>query len=566
MALNYQPTVWERIGGPWAITLRAYLWTAPIAVLFQPIIEPGFWSGENPLVWITVCAIGYLSFGAFLFLANKFLIPNREVKPAAVIIVLLIAALTGVIRSFVIGSLIPVFGLTGIGAVGRMPFGAIITVFWIITSSLIMDSKYRYRQQLDELVNHQIPLLAAQKIYLSNFANSIPVGTKSDFDQSNFKLQNVFRDLAVKTSVPGSNWGLVARQVYRAVMDLILVTLKPSRVSELPESECIASSGVAFKIISRTQLFNIPIVFLFYVVSIVLAGARIIPVQEAALQLTLGLLVNLAILVISKKTIQRGKHNSAFGYINMFVILTLLAIIGPTFGSGDYASIFELQVFALAGTGIEIIWIASSGLLQLSQLNRQRIIDQATSENQLLHLEIEYWRTIEQSAMMANFSPTHSLDLVASDLRTFMALDQPYNCQGAIEFAKSLTEEIKVIRNSIDVFSIASEFERIDATWGQEANVLWTATGEGGPENVTRRAISVIEISILKSLRYGQANLISIDLVSKPDEVQVSITDNGQPHGTTGAAIGTEILMELTSGTYQVKRTGALTIVTAKLS
>lgn len=250
----------------------------------------------------------------------------------------------------------------------------------------------------------------------------------------------------------------------------------------------------------------------------------------------------------------------------MFVILTLLAIIGPTFGSGDYASIFELQVFALAGTGIEIIWIASSGLLQLSQLNRQRIIDQATLENNLLRLENEYWGTISQQVAAANYSPTFALDLVASDLREFMALDQPNKSQGAIEFANSLTTEIKVIRNSIDVFSIASEFERIDATWGQEANILWTASGEGGSENVTRRAISVIEISILKSLRYGQANLISIDLISKPDEVQVSITDNGQPHGTTGAAIGTEILMELTSGTYQVKRTGALTIVTAKLS
>jgi hypothetical protein len=42
MAMNYQPTVWERIGGPWAITLRAYLWTFPLGVLLQPIIEPGF--------------------------------------------------------------------------------------------------------------------------------------------------------------------------------------------------------------------------------------------------------------------------------------------------------------------------------------------------------------------------------------------------------------------------------------------------------------------------------------------------------------------------------------------
>ena len=250
----------------------------------------------------------------------------------------------------------------------------------------------------------------------------------------------------------------------------------------------------------------------------------------------------------------------------MIVILTLLAILGPTFSNATYISVLELQVFALAGTFIEVIWIVASGLLQLSQLNRQKIINQATIENELLQLENQYWQTISQQVANANYSPTFALSLAESDLRKFLDLDQPASCQGAIEFANSLTAEIKEIRNSIDLFSLESEFERIESTWGQEAKILWTLSGEGSSEIVARRAIATIEISILKSLRYGQANLISIDLISSPTEIQLVITDNGQPHGTTGAAIGTEILMELTGGTYLVKRTGALTIANARLS
>ena len=567
MALNYQPTVWERIGGPWAITLRAYLWTAPIAVFFQPIIEPGFWSGrENFFVWITVCALGYLAFGAFLVIANKFLIPNREIKSASVIMVLIVAIIGGLIRSSVIGSAIPVFGLTGIGVVERVPFSAMITVLWIITSSLILDAKYRYRMQLDELVTEQIPLLESQKAYLSHFAKSIPVGTKSDFDKSNFKLQNVFRDLAVKASSSGPSWIPVARQAYQTVMSLIFVQRRPRRFSELAESEFIASPRDAFNVISRTPLLNIPVVFAFYVITLFLAAARILPIEEAALSLSIGLLVNLLILVISKKLIQRSKNDSAFGYLTMFAVLVLQAIIGPTFSTASYISVLELQIFALAATVIEIIWIVMTGLLQLSQQNCQKIIDQATDENDLLRLEIQYWETIAQHSATANYSPTITLDLIASDLRRFLDLDQPDNCRGAIECASTLVSEVKLIRSPIDEFSIESEFERIMATWGQEADILWTVSGEKNSESVVRRAITLIEISILKSLRYGEASVISIDVANSGNVSEITITDNGREHTGAGAVLGMEILQELSSNTWTQERTGGVNNVTAQIS
>lgn len=567
MALNYQPTVWERIGGPWAITLRAYLWTAPIAVLFQPLIEKGFWSGqENILTWIAVCALGYLAFGSFLFIANKFLIPNRELKPASVVAVLLVAVIAGLVRSSVIGSAIPVFGLTGIGAVERIPFSAIVTIFWLITTSLIMDAKYRYRRQLDELVSEQLPLLENQKAYLSNYVRSIPVGTKADFDMSNFQLQNVFRDLAVKASISGAKWEPVGRAAYRTVMNLIFVQSRPRRFSELGESEFIASPREVFNVISRTPLLNIPVVFSVYVTTIFLAANRILPIKEATVPLAVGLLVNLLILVAGKKAIQRGRRNSSFGYLNMFLVLTLLAIIGPMFSTAPYISVLRLQVFALAGTIIEIIWIFTTGLLQLSQQNRQKLIDQATNENELLRLEIAYWETIAKRSEQANYSPTVTLDLINSDLRQFLDLDQPDGCQGAIECASTLVAEVKLIRGSIDDASIESEFDRIMSTWGQEADILWTVSGPPNSEALVRRAITLIEISILRSLRHGGATVISIEVEGLETVSEITITDNGLEHAGVGAALGVEILQELSSNTWSQERAGGVNKVTAQIS
>ena len=565
--MNYHPTVWERIGGPWAITLRAYLWTFPLGVMLQPIIEPGFlYERENLFAWLVVCTLGYLAFGALLLFANKFLIPNRDVKPASVSRVLLIVVLGGLVRSYVIGSAIPLFGLTGIGPVERIPFSVTITLFWFITTSLIMDSKYRYRKQLDELVSEQLPLLESQKAYLANFAQSIPVGTKADFDKSNFQLQNVFRDLAVKASTSGARWEPVARQAYRTVMSLIFVQRRPRRFSELSKSEYIASPREAFNIISQTPLLNIPVVFSFYVTSLFLAAARILPIAEAAIPLAIGLLVNLLILIIGKKVIERSKNNSSFGYLTMFAVLALLAVIGPLFSSATYISVLELQIFALAGTVVEIIWIVATGLLQLSQQNRQKLIDQATSENELLRLEIQYWETISKRADTASYSPTLTLDLIAADLRRYLDLDQPNDCQGAIECASTLVAEIKLIRSSIDEFSIESEFDRIVSTWGEEANIMWTVSGTKNSEGLVRRAITAIEISILRSLRYGGATVISINVTNSDNSSDVTITDNGLEHAGAGASLGIDILQELSINTWNQVRAGGVNKITAQIS
>jgi hypothetical protein len=250
----------------------------------------------------------------------------------------------------------------------------------------------------------------------------------------------------------------------------------------------------------------------------------------------------------------------------MFAVLVLQAIIGPTFSTASYISVLELQVFALAATVIEIIWIVTTGLLQISQVNRQKLIDQATGENELLQLEIQYWETIAKRAATANYSPTETLDLIASDLRQFLDLDQPDKCRGAIECASSLVSEVKLIRSSIDQFSIESEFERIMATWGQEAEILWTVSEEKNSESVVRRAITLIEISILRSLRNGRATVISIDVANSGTVSEVTITDNGLEHTGAGAALGIEILQELSSNTWKQERTGGVNKVSAQVS
>jgi hypothetical protein len=291
-----------------------------------------------------------------------------------------------------------------------------------------------------------------------------------------------------------------------------------------------------------------------------------LPIEEAAASLAFGLLINLLILVVGKKIIERSPGESTFGYLAMCAVLVLQAVIGPLFSTATYITIFELQVFALAGTSIEIMWIVATGLLLLSQQNRQKIIDQATSENENLRQELSYWETIASLAAGETYSPSVTLELIASDLQNFLATDQPDKCKGAVECASTIVAEVKFVRGSIDVFSIESEFERIVATWGQGVEIMWTVSGETGDESLVRRAITLIEISILRSLRNGSANVISIHVANSGALAEVAVSDNGAEHSDLGASLGIEILQEISNNTWNQVRAGGVNKVTAQIS
>ena len=118
--LPYSPTVWQRLGGPWSITLRAYLWTAPLGILAQPVVEPSFWNDYSTVsIWLLIATLGYSAFGAVLWLGWLAFISRQSKPNASAVLVILIAVVASMSRSATIGLLVGPFGLTGVDWVGR---------------------------------------------------------------------------------------------------------------------------------------------------------------------------------------------------------------------------------------------------------------------------------------------------------------------------------------------------------------------------------------------------------------------------------------------------------------
>jgi hypothetical protein len=159
-----------------------------------------------------------------------------------------------------------------------------------------------------------------------------------------------------------------------------------------------------------------------------------------------------------------------------------------------------------------------------------------------------------------------TLELIASDLQNFLATDRPDKCKGAIECASTIVAEVQFVRRSIDDFSIESEFERIVATWGQDVEILWTTSGETRDENLIRRAITLIEILILRSLRDGNASVISIHVANSGPLTEVTVSDNGVNHAALEPSLSIDILQEISNGTWNQVRSGGVNKVTAQVS
>lgn len=567
MTLNYKPTIRERIGGPWAFTLRAYLWTAPLGILTQPIVEAGFWDGtSNPLNWFALSFLAYLVFGLVIFIGHKVIVPNREAKPAPASVVILIAMLAGMARSLTIGTNLELFGLSGINGVQRLPFGAFLGFVWIVTAALVFDFKYRYQSQLQPIVAEQKQLLNQQRIRLEKLGLASGDSGIPELEMSQRRLQNAIRDVTVRASNTKSNWAILAELVSQASLKVIHAGQPDSWISDSTDSELRGSRMDALKAISRTPLFNIPIALGFTAITVFFGAVRLFPIEIFLSWMALGFTSNFLVLLAGKALISRSNHSSSIGFINLLATLMILALVAPSFLDNGRYSNEQFRLFIILATAFEFIWIFATGYMQFVQENRQTIIDKASAENELLRAESRYWEAIESQLESNQYSYSTAMDQITSDLESLIKSERPDQAKGPIQFANTMMPSINELLLPVEKMSLEKELDRIERTWRPQANVIWTVTGEQTSVALARRAVGVLEICVSKSVRHGLASVISVTVTRSANSVEILVTDNGQPHDDNNSGLGIELAKELSNNTWVRTRVGSLTQMKATIS
>jgi hypothetical protein len=563
--LPYSPTIWQRIGGPWSITLRAYLWTAPLATLTQPLVEQNFWDDYDTWTsWILISVLSYLTFGFILWLGWLLLISRRKKANSSAVLVISIAVAASMFRSASIGLLIEPFGLTGVSWLARLPFGAFLGFAWVFTSALIMDSKYRYQLHLETVVAEQGQLLQQNRDWLDQVRKMLPNFTRVVIEDSHRSLQMAMREIAILSNDPSKVWSKVTPEIKRASIRIALADDKEVWTSEKSLSELQGSRATAFAAITTAPLMNVPLVMTFTAIIALLGSTRLYSIPFALAAVAFGVVMHTAIIQLFRFLISRNYNPSSFRYFLMASILLVTSLLATLLASPSEYDVLILRTIAFTATVFEIVWLIATGFIQYGQLQRQRIIDNAKIENERLKLALQFWQQNfpEVDGDKAG-SESPLLKVAAAMNQAVVTEDLELGLQ-AMEFTNLYFAEFAADFLGQDGMDIESELGRIARTWKHKAEVIWSVSGAHVEISMARRVIASLEVCVSKAIRHGEASVISVDVKRLGNNVEFKVSDNGQDYVEVGSGLGIEILMDLTGGTWQRDRSGGLNIATAQ--
>ena len=565
--LPYSPTIWQRIGGPWSITLRAYLWTAPLGILAQPVVEPSFWNdfGTWPL-WLLSAGLGYLTFGVVLWLGWFIFIDRRRSAFTSPLLVISIAIAASMARSATIGSLTEPLNLDGVGSLARLPFGAFLGFAWVFTTSLIMDSKYRYQLHLDSLVSEQVELLHKNGEWIDQVRLRLNQVSRELIEDSHRHLQQAMREIAILSNDPKTIWAKVTPEIKRASIRIALAEDHQTLTSEKNLSELKGSRSVALAAIATTPLMNVPLVMTFTSIITFLGATRLYSTTFALSAITFGILLHIAIIQLFRYLITRNPSASTFRYFLMISILLVTSLLSTTLVSPIDYDLLILRTIAVTATVFEVVWLIATGFIQYGQLQRQKTIDRAKAENETLELSLIFWQeNISELRIEDESNKSPLLEVAAAMNRAVVTQDLKLGLE-AMAFSNLYFAEFAGDILGQDAMEIESELGRIARTWKNQADVIWSVSGDHVELAIARRVTAALEICVSKAIRHGEASVISVDVKRMNDSVEVKVSDNGHDYVESGSGLGVEILKELSGNTWQRERAGGLNIVTALFS
>ena len=565
--LPYSPTIWQRIGGPWSITLRAYLWTAPLGILAQPVVEPSFWNdfGTLPL-WLLSAGLGYLTFGVVLWLGWFIFIDRRRSAFTSPLLVISIAITASMARSATIGSLTEPLNLDGVGSLARLPFGAFLGFAWVFTTSLIMDSKYRYQLHLDSLVSEQVELLHKNGEWIDQVRARLNQMSRELIEDTHRHLQQAMREIAILSNDPKTIWAKVTPEIKRASIRIALAEDHETLTSEKNLSELKGSRSVAFTAIATTPLMNVPLVMTFTSIITFLGATRLYSTTFALSAITFGILLHIAIIQLFRLFIARNPSSSTFRYFLMISILLVTSLLSTTLVSPIDYDLLILRTIAVTATVFEVVWLIATGFIQYGQLQRQKTIDRAKAENETLELSLIFWQeNISELKIDDESNKSPLLEVAAAMNRAVVTQDLQLGLE-AMAFSNLYFAEFAGDILGQDAMEIESELGRIARTWRNQADVIWSVSGDHVELAIARRVTAALEICVSKAIRHGEASVISVDVKRLNDSVEIKVSDNGHDYVESGSGLGVEILKELSGNTWQRERAGGLNIVTALFS
>lgn len=156
------PTVADRIGGRWAISLRAWVALTILTSFALPLSIPAAEGPRGRVIALLSGVIVAVVLGAAMLIADRTVFRHRRERPVPLRTVIVVDALFGLVHSVTSASMLLLLGLPDSAAVpeGRILFSVSMAPVVLIALSLIFDDIERYGREREALLERLLTLRA----------------------------------------------------------------------------------------------------------------------------------------------------------------------------------------------------------------------------------------------------------------------------------------------------------------------------------------------------------------------------------------------------------------------
>ena len=535
-----EPSVRERLGGRWALSLKAYLITAPLVVITIVVAAARSWT--EALGWALAGAVGMLAVGVWVYFLHRTIYRNRSIAPLPPAVVILTAALGAVLFVAVATSTASLIALP----MPTEPWERIVptviaATWWSVTLTLILEASDRFRRErailIDRAVQQQVAALQEAEV-AARIQESIRDDVNAELAGASAALVRRLDDLEARAD---TSYAEVADEL----RDTAQTAVRPlsHRLAEQTAGEHPAPGFLTMVVnIMRRQPFRPLALSLIFLVTTTPREINRLGTERGltAVAITVALIV-IPMTIFNVLMRRWPQHHAALFITGIVVVQGLTVALTPVYTALTGFVVPAGDVVGSVVIGTFVIFITSGfGSWRITRRDMLRTFEQEISDDEVQALARS--RAIADAAREAS-SVLHG-SVQTKLVATAMAIDHGVAAGDMVAVNQALMQARAILEQPLasdtDATSstLGAEIERKASLWRGLADVtvsidpaVAALTGA-----VASRAGDIVEEGIANAIHHGGARTISVYAAPDDGDLRMRIVDDGS--GPTGGTPG----------------------------
>ncbi len=534
------------IGGRWAVSLRAYLLLAPIAILWMVLSVPEAFLGSSSevAVGVVVGVVTYLGAGAVQWLASVTVLRNRATSPVPVLLVFLVGGISWAARSALLVVYLDLSGAPSEAQpVVRVASGFVLGAVMVTTTAwgfALLDDFQRSRERL-------LKDLVAEEVRGEQAHLYLDVMRKAVQEEARVGVQESLAGLPAGQTHAATSASLdeLARRMSR---DL------PRNLWQDARKDRSLSPRLVLAMVLKRPFAVWPLV-VGWVLGVLVIG-RFWGWTTAMLILLVPVMWGVAVSWLGNRVTGSFPRWGAITYLLSLSLLGLGGVITTAVSRAALPARIDSPDFGLLVGVSLVVFVALGGLLRAVNVAEAQVmtdLQNSISQAEIRAATLEREETRLRQDIAAHLHSTVGANLTAASMR----LKQAIKDEDADSATRALSEVQRLVE--IDFAVIDRERSRDVATLLNDVIESWVGlvtitlhvdVADTLNVGVMRAVHDVVNEGVSNAVRHGDARNIHIEVREVPARLVISIDDDGVFREVVTSGLGSRIFDDSAPGAW----------------